>query len=545
MQPNQANYVALSPVSFLRRAAQVYPKRPAVIYGQRCYSYRQLAERSGQLANALRAVGVASGDRVAIMAPNIPELLEAHYGVPGAGAVLTPINTRLDGDAVGFILRHSRARVLLVDAEYAALAERAITDMPTPPLLVIIVDQQAATPVVAGDIELDYEAFLQRGGEGAGLCLPEDEWQALSLNYTSGTTGNPKGVLLHHRGAYLNACANALAFQLGPQSVYLWTLPMFHCNGWTYTWAVTMVGGTHVCLRAVVAADVYAAIETQGVSHMCAAPVVLNMLIHAPAEQQRRFTQSVSLATGGAAPPTPVIAAMEQRGFRITHLYGMTESYGPATICLWQPEVDGMDLEQRSRFMARQGVAHPLLEEVAVLDADTLQPVPADGETLGELVLRGNTVMQGYLDNPQATAEVFAGGWLHTGDLAVMHADGYVEIRDRSKDVIISGGENISSLEVEEVLYQHPDVMEAAVVARPDEHWGETPHAFVTLRPGASEAIDAEELVSWCRQHLARFKVPRYVSFCDLPKTSTGKIQKFVLRDWVRVAPELRKQNRD
>jgi fatty-acyl-CoA synthase len=365
------------------------------------------------------------------------------------------------------------------------------------------------------------------------VLLPDDEWQAIALNYTSGTTGNPKGVVAHHRGAYLNACANALTFELSPRSVYLWTLPMFHCNGWTYTWAVTLAGGTHVCLRRVEPALIFAAIAEHGVTHMCGAPVVLSMLIHAPTSVRRPFDQTVKIATGGAAPPSTVITQMEQLGFAVTHLYGLTESYGPSTVCLWQPGLDDLPIDEKSAFMARQGVNTPMLEEAAVLNPATMQPMPADGATMGELMLRGNTIMKGYLKNPVATEEVFAWGWFHTGDLAVTHPDGYVEIKDRAKDIIISGGENISSLEVEEVLYKHPSVMEAAVVARPDEKWGETPQAFVMLKPNAAPVTDAA-IIAWCRQHLAHYKCPRFVAFGPLPKTSTGKIQKFELREKAR-----------
>ena len=377
--------------------------------------------------------------------------------------------------------------------------------------------------------EMDYEAFLATGDAQAPWQKPQDEWQAISLNYTSGTTGNPKGVVYHHRGAYLNALGNVLAFGLSPQTVYLWTLPMFHCNGWTYPWAVTSVAGTHVCLRRVDPKDIFAAIERHGVTHMCGAPIVLNMLVHAPDEAKRRFSRTIEIATGGAAPPSTVIANMERMGFRVTHLYGLTESYGPATLCAWQDEWQDLPLEQRAARMARQGVAYPTLAGVRVADPATMRDVPADGATIGELMLRSNTLMKGYLKNPAATDEAFAGGWFHTGDLGVMHADGYVEIKDRSKDIIISGGENISSLEVEEVLYKHPAVMEAAVVARPDPQWGESPCAFVTLKPGS--AATADGIIAFCRDNLAHYKAPRSVVFGALPKTSTGKIQKFVLRE--------------
>jgi fatty-acyl-CoA synthase len=537
LPPNDANYVPLSPVSFLKRAAHIYPDRDAVIHGERRHSYRQLHERSRRLASALERVGVQPGDRVALLAPNVPELLEAHYGVPGAGAVLVSINIRLEAQTIAFILRHSAAKVLICDREFGATARQALALLETRPLVVDIDDIQAGDGELIG--ELDYEAFLAQGDPTRALSLPENEWQSIALNYTSGTTGDPKGVVLHHRGAYLNACAGALIFQLGPRSVYLWTLPMFHCNGWSHTWAVTLSGGTHICLRKVQTASIYTAIAEHGVTHMSAAPVVMSMLIHAEQQFERRSDQPVAVITGGAAPPSAVISAMEVRGFSITHAYGMTESYGPSTLCLWQPGLDEQPLDARAQFMSRQGVAHPMLEEATVLDVDSGQPVPADGATLGELVVRGNTVMKGYLNNPEATRAAFADGWLHTGDLAVLHPDGYVEIKDRSKDIIISGGENISSLEIEEVLYQHPGVIEAAVVARPDERWGETPHAFVTLRADAVASVCGDDLILWCRERLAHFKAPRHVSLVELPKTATGKIQKFVLREWARRPQEV------
>jgi len=529
-----ANYVPLSPISFLTRAARVYPHRVAVIHGARRFTYAQMLERCRRLASALARAGVVPGDTVAILAPNIPEMLEAHYGVPMAGAVLCTINIRLDSAAIGFILRHSSAKLFIVDREWAPVARAALASLPNPPMVIDIADPEAQG---AGEPcgEMDYEAFLGTGDPAAPFRTPEDEWEGISLSYTSGTTGDPKGVVTHHRGAYLNACGNALAFELTPRSVYLWTLPMFHCNGWTYTWAVTLQGGTHVCLRRVEPAAIFAAIAEHGVTHMCAAPVVLTMLIHAPDEQKRRFAQTVRVATGGAAPPSPVIAGMEKMGFAVTHLYGLTECYGPATICLWQPGLDEMPLEQKAAFMARQGVNHPMLEEATVLDPATLARVPADGVTLGEVMLRGNTVMKGYLRNPQATDAAFAGGWFHTGDLGVLHPDGYIEVKDRAKDIVISGGENISTLEVEEVLYAHPKIMEAAVVAQPDEKWGEVPHAFVTPAPGAADLTEAE-VIAWCRDRLAHFKCPKRVTFGPLPKTSTGKIQKFELRQRLREA---------
>jgi len=522
-----ANHVPLSPISFLERAARIYPNRVAVIHGARRFTYAQMGERARRLADAIRKAGVAPGEVVAILAPNTPEMLEAHYGVPMAGAVLLTINIRLDAAAIGFILEHSGATLLLVDSEFAPVAAVALAGLAAPPQVIDIADTEGPPARPIG--QQGYEAFLAGGDPAAPIRMPADEWEAISLSYTSGTTGDPKGVVAHHRGAYLNACGNALAFNLTPRSVYLWTLPMFHCNGWTYTWAVTLQGGTHVCLRKVDPALIFPLIAEHGVTHMCAAPVVLTMLIHAPDNVKRRPAAPVAIATGGAAPPSPVIAAMEQMGFAVTHLYGLTECYGPATICLWQPGLDEMPLAEKAAFMARQGVNHPLLEEATVLDPATMARVPADGATLGEVMLRGNTVMKGYLRNPAANEAAFAGGWFHTGDLGVLHPDGYIEVKDRAKDIVISGGENISTLEVEEVLYAHPSIMEAAVVAAPDEKWGEVPHAFVTPVPDGAPLTEAE-VIAWCRDRMARFKVPKRVTLGPLPKTSTGKIQKFELR---------------
>ncbi len=523
-----ANHVPLSPVSFLRRAADTWPGKVAVRHGELAFTYAQFEARCRRLASALAARGIGRGDTVAIVAPNVPAMLEAHYAVPGLGAVLNALNYRLDARTIAFCLDHGGAKVLIADREFAPVVEKALALCRSRPLVVDIDDPLA--PAGAGVGELTYEALLEEGDPAFVLPGPRDEWDSLGLLYTSGTTGDPKGVVYHHRGAYLNALGNALAFGLSSRSVYLWTLPMFHCNGWTYTWAVTAVGGTHVCLCKVDPALIFPAIARHGVTHLCGAPIVLNLLVHAPEEVKVRFGHPVEVATGGAAPPSAVIEAMERMGFRVTHLYGLTESYGPATLCAWQEEWDGLDLEARARLMARQGVRYPTLEDLQVADSRTGVPVPRDGRTLGEVMLRGNTLMKGYLANPKATQAAFRGGWYRTGDLAVWHPDGYIEVKDRSKDIIISGGENISSLEVEECLYRHPMVMEAAVVARPDEKWGESPCAFVTLKPGVGKAT-AEDIIAFCREHLAHFKVPRTVVFGDLPKTSTGKIQKFVLRE--------------
>jgi len=523
---NPANFTALTPLGFLARAAAVYPDKLAVIDGARRFTYREFYERCRRFADALRRRGIGPGDTVAVLAPNVPALLEAHYGVPMAGAVLNALNYRLDARSIAFILQHGAAKLLIADHEFAFLARDAFAELETPIPVVEIADGSGETTL--GGIE--YEAFLAEGDPDMPWSGPADEWAPIALNYTSGTTGNPKGVVYHHRGAYLNALGNAITFGIDRHSVYLWTLPMFHCNGWTYPWAVTAVAGTHICLRRVDPAPIFAAIAEHRVTHLCGAPVVLNMLVHAPDSVKRRFDHVVEVATGGAAPPSVVIEAMERMGFRVTHLYGLTESYGPSTSCAWQEDWGALPLGERAAKMARQGVQYLTLERQRVADPDTLRDVPADGATIGELLLRSNTLMKGYLKNPAATDEAFAGGWFHTGDLAVMHPDGYAEIKDRSKDIIISGGENISSIEVEEVLYRHPQIMEAAVVAKPDEKWGETPCAFVTLKPDAG-AVSAADITAWCRANLAHYKAPRHVVFGPLPKTSTGKVQKYALRE--------------
>jgi fatty-acyl-CoA synthase len=528
-----ANHVPLTPLSFLERTAQVYPQRPAIVYGLRESALRQTWQeterRCRRLSSALQRSGIGRRDTVATLLPNTPPMVEAHFGVPMAGAVLNAINTRLDAAAVAFMLDHGEARALLVDPEFAALAAEALRlrQRREPPLVVLTRDASFGPPTAALDA-IDYEDFLASGDPTAPWVLPEDEWDPIALNYTSGTTGNPKGVLYHHRGAALNALSNILEWDMPKHPVYLWTLPMFHCNGWCFPWTLAARAGVNVCLRRVEAAAVFELMRTHGVTHYCGAPIVHAMLANAPEPMKAGLPRGIRGMVAASAPPAALLEAMERMGIELTHVYGLTEVYGPATVCAPQPDWADQPLAQRARLNARQGVRYHLQQDARVLDPGTMQPVPWDGETIGEIMFRGNIVMKGYLKNPQATAEAFAGGWFHTGDLAVQYPDGYIKIKDRSKDIIISGGENISSIEVEDVLYRHPAVQAAAVVAKPDPRWGETPCAFVELRDGAQ--VTAEELIAHCRAHLAAFKVPRAVVFGELPKTSTGKIQKFELR---------------
>ncbi len=533
LSKNAANYASLSPLSFLARTAGVYPDRLAVVHGAHRATWAETYDRCRRLASALAAAGVGRGDTVAVLAPNTPPLFEAHFGVPMTGGVLNALNIRLDAATLAFTLVHGEARVLITDREFAPTIEAALALMePAQRPLVIDIDDPMAPP---GKLlgTMDYEAFLATGAPDHPCAPPDDEWDAIALNYTSGTTGNPKGVIYHHRGAALNAIGNIQTWGLAGHPVYLWTLPMFHCNGWCFPWTITSLGGTHVCLRRADAASILAAIGAEGVTHLCGAPIIVNMLANAPqASWPDLRGRVVEMMTAGASPPAAVIEAIERRGFQVTHVYGLTEVYGPVTLCAWQDEWDALPAIDRARLKARQGVPYPSLDGLTVADPLTLEPVPRDGATMGEVLMRGNPVMKGYLKNPAATAEAFAGGWFHTGDLGVWHPDGYIELKDRSKDIIISGGENISTIEVESVLYQHPAVLEAAVVARPDPIWGETPCAFVTLKPEAS-ATEAE-ILAFCREHLARFKLPKKLVFGPLPKTSTGKMQKFVLREQAR-----------
>jgi len=530
---NAANYAPLTPLAFIERAAYVYPQRLAVVHGARRYTWAENYARCRRLASALARRGVGAGDTVAAMLSNTPEMLECHFGVPMTGAVLNTLNTRLDPEAIAFMLEHGGAKLIIADREFSDTVAKALA-LVTHPVAVIDVDDPEYQGPGKRLGERDYEAFIAGGDPLFAWQPPSDEWNAISLNYTSGTTGNPKGVVYHHRGAYLNAVGNILTWSMPQHSVYLWTLPMFHCNGWCFPWTMAANAGTSVCLRRVDAAAIFGLIKAHGVTHYCGAPVVHTTLINADPALREGIAHKVSAMVAGAAPPAAMIEGMERIGFDLTHVYGLTETYGPATVCAKHDEWRSLDIGRRAERNGRQGVRYLVEEGLTVLDPQTMQPVPADGETMGEIMFRGNITMKGYLKNPKASREAFAGGWFHSGDLAVMQPDGYVKIKDRSKDIIISGGENISSLEVEDVIYRHPAVLAAAVVARPDPKWGETPCAFVELKPGAQ--VSAGEIIEHCRGHLARFKVPRMVVFGPIPKTSTGKIQKFALREQAKSA---------
>jgi fatty-acyl-CoA synthase len=532
LDKNPANYQPLTPLSFLARSAAVYPEQTAIIHGKQRMNYAQFYSRARKLASALSKAGIKRGETVSVLLANTPAMLECHYGVPMTGAVLNTLNTRLDAATIAFSLGHAETRILVVDKEFSKLAKDALAAMAGPhPIVIDYTDPEF--PVEGERLgSLDYEQFLSSGEETFAWLWPPNEWDAISLNYTSGTTGNPKGVVYHHRGAYLLAEGNVLVGSMPRHPVYLWTLPMFHCNGWCFPWSLSVVGGTHVTLRWVRSKLIWEALAEHKVTHLCGAPIVMSTILNAPAGEKRKLDHNVEFFTAAAPPPEAVLAAMAEAGFNVTHLYGLTETYGPAVVNDWKADWDLLDGPERAAKKARQGVRYHALEGLTVMDPEAMQQVPADGQTLGEVMFRGNVVMKGYLKNPKASAEAFKGGWFHSGDLGVLHPDGYIQLKDRSKDIIISGGENISSIEVEDVLYKHPAVQAAAVVAKPDEKWGETPCAFVELKPGR-KATD-EEIIAWCQKGMARYKVPKHVVFTELPKTSTGKIQKFKLRDMAK-----------
>ena len=528
---NSANYSALTPLNLIKRAAAVYPDHPSVIHGDKRFTWGQTYRRARQLASALAARGIGIGNTVAVMAANTPEMVEAAFGVPMTGAVLNTLNVRLDAATIAFCLDHGEASVLLTDSEFAPTVKAALAQLDRDILVIDIIDSEAEPGADAVPLgETDYEAFIAAGDAAFDWRGPDDEWRAISLSYTSGTTGNPKGVVYHHRGAYLNAISNIVGWQMPHHAVYLWTLPMFHCNGWCFPWSLAAIAGTSVCLRKVSAATIYGAIADNGVSHFCGAPIVLNMLVNAGEAERRPFAHTVYAMTAAAPPPATTLQRMAEMGFRITHAYGLTETYGPAVICAWKPQWDALPMAEQARLKSRQGVPYHMLDGLSVMDPETMTPVPADGKTMGEIMFRGNIVMKGYLKNPAATQEAFAGGWFHSGDLAVMEPDGYIRIQDRSKDVIISGGENISSIEIEDALYKHAAVLACAVVAKQDDKWGEVPCAFIELKADAGETT-AEDIMGHCRTLMASFKIPKAVVFGELPKTSTGKIQKFKLRE--------------
>lgn len=534
LQRRPANFRPMTPIQFLRRAADIFPDRTAVIHGEVKFTWREHDRRCRLLASALKRAGAGQGDVVAILCPNTPSMLEAHFGVPMAGAILNTLNTRLDAAAIAFILEHSETKVFIVDRQWSEVAAAALAKVKSRPLVIHIDDPYAESGELIGDV--DYEDFLKRGDADDEVMWPVDEFDAITLNYTSGTTGNPKGALYHHRGCYLNTLSQIIHHKLTSDSIYLWTLPMFHVNGWCFSWAMAAIGGTHVCLRRVLPAEIFDSIDRYDVTHMCGAPTVLGMLIEGAAKTGIKLTRPVAIMTAGAAPPAPILKATEDLGFVVRHVYGMTEVHGVAALCDWHHEWDSLSPELRSKQMARQGVRTVVTDDMIVGDPVTLEPLPRDGTTIGEILFRGNNGMKGYLKNPTATDEAFAGGWYRTGDLAVTHPDGYIEIKDRSKDIIISGGENISSIEIEEVLFQHPSVSYAAAVAMKDERWGETPCVFVELKEGHDGKVTAEEMLEFCRARLAKFKLPRKFVFGPIERTSTGKVQKFKLRDRAKSA---------
>ncbi|WOE30412.1 MULTISPECIES: acyl-CoA synthetase [unclassified Acinetobacter] len=526
-----ANFVALSPLRYLERAAHIYPEQDAIIYGQRHISWRATYLRCKQFAAQLQALGIQKNDTVSTLLPNIPAMIEAHFAVPMAGAVLNTLNTRLDAKTLAFMLEHAETKVLLVDPEFAEIAQQALLLVPQD-IYVIDVADTSYTSSARYIGQVEYEDWLAKGNDDFEWHLPADEWDAISLNYTSGTTGNPKGVVYHHRGAYINAASNIIACGMTPRATYLWTLPLFHCNGWCFAWTIAANGGTNICLRKIEPELIYQLIVQHQVNYFCGAPIVLSLLINTPEEKRCQIQHRVEVMVAGAAPPATIIEGMRNIGINVTHVYGLTETYGPSALCAAQAGWSDLSIQEQAKLHSRQGVPYPLQDGMKVLDPETMQPVPHDGQTMGEIMFRGNIVMKGYLKNPQATAEAFAGGWFHTGDLAVCQPDGYAKITDRSKDVIISGGENISSLEVEEVLYQHPAILTAAVVAKPDTRWQEVPCAFIELKAGSD--VSSEEILAFCSEHLARFKVPKDIVITEIPKTSTGKLQKFILREWAK-----------
>ena len=528
LDKNSANYSSLSPLTFIERAASVYPNRPAVVYNELTYSWSETYLRCRRFASALQQYGVGTNDTVALMLPNVPAMYEANYAIPMAGAVINALNIRLDAEAIAFQLRHGNAKVLLTDPEFSSTVSAALEMLDEKPIVIDVNDTTYGGGDSIGVIE--YEDFLAAGDPDFDWSLPEDEWQAIALGYTSGTTGNPKGVVTHHRGAYLNAVSNILAWNMQAHPTYLWTLPLFHCNGWCFPWTIAALNGTNICLRAVRADHIFDKIKEHNVSHLCGAPIVLNLMANADDELTRGINGPINVMTAGSAPPAAVLEAMAKLDFNVTHTYGLTEVYGPAVVCAWHDEWYQLPPGEQADIKARQGVRYTMLEELVVADPETLEPVPRDGVTVGEIMFRGNVVMKGYLKNPEASEEAFAGGYFHSGDLAVCHPDGYVEIKDRSKDVIISGGENISSIEVEALLYRHPAVLEAAVAAKPDDKWGEVPCAFVALREDAG-TVTEKDVIDFCRDNMAHFKTPKKVVFGELPKTSTGKIKKFELRE--------------
>ena len=528
LDKNSANYSSLSPLTFIERAASVYPNRPAVVYNELTYSWSETYLRCRRFASALQQYGVGTNDTVALMLPNVPAMYEANYAIPMAGAVINALNIRLDAEAIAFQLRHGNAKVLLTDPEFSSTVSAALEMLDEKPIVIDVNDTTYGGGDSIGVIE--YEDFLAAGDPDFDWSLPEDEWQAIALGYTSGTTGNPKGVVTHHRGAYLNAVSNILAWNMQAHPTYLWTLPLFHCNGWCFPWTIAALNGTNICLRAVRADHIFDKIKEHNVSHLCGAPIVLNLMANADDELTRGINGPINVMTAGSAPPAAVLEAMAKLDFNVTHTYGLTEVYGPAVVCAWHDEWYQLPPGEQADIKARQGVRYTMLEELVVANPETLEPVPRDGVTVGEIMFRGNVVMKGYLKNPEASEEAFAGGYFHSGDLAVCHPDGYVEIKDRSKDVIISGGENISSIEVEALLYRHPAVLEAAVAAKPDDKWGEVPCAFVALRKDAG-TVTEKDVIDFCRDNMAHFKTPKKVVFGELPKTSTGKIKKFELRE--------------